>query len=490
MNAPFSMARPNLRLVPAALGLSTALVFSSCALGPDYRRPEVAQPAAFKGIRSPESAVPQVGRTWWTLFNDSELTALMEKTVAANLDIQAAMARVEQAHALVTVSGGALFPSVDAGATARRARSSSSSGSLSTIDGGTGTTHVTPAGRITNVFSLPLSLSYEIDLWGRLRRQLEASQNSAWASEDDLEFVRQTALASVAQGVFNIRYYDTQQDVLERTIELYRKQIELTQSKVRAGLALQTDLLQARTQLDAATAQMIDVRRAREKQEHAIAVLLGQAPEAFSMPRRPLTLSVPALPVGAPATLLRQRPDVARAERNLAAANAQIGVAEAAFLPTFSLTGSAGYQSTQLDGLTSWSNRVWSIGPSVSLPLFRGGELRGTLQQRRAAYQELVATYRSAVLGAYRDVEDQLTDLHLLADKADVLNATLVSARENARLTEIQYRQGIVPYLQVITANQTLLNDELASAQALNQRLTASVLLIKAIGGGWTDPRG
>ncbi len=203
---------------------------------------------------------------------------------------------------------------------------------------------------------------------------------------------------------------------------------------------------------------------------------------------KPLSTAIPSVPAGLPAALLNDRPDVAQAEYNLASANAQIGVAVADFFPSFSLTGSLGYESNSRNDLFSWSNRVWSIGPSANLPIFQGGALTGTLAQRRASYRELVASYRSAVINAYKDVEDELTDLHLLAQKADAINATVADARENARLTEIQYRQGITPYLQVIEADQTLLTNEIAAAQVQVQRLAAAVLLIKALGGGWTAP--
>jgi multidrug efflux system outer membrane protein len=463
-----------------------AVLFSSCAVGPDYHRPEVSTPTAFKRALPAEKAQAPISRTWWTLFNDPQLTSLAEKTIAANQDIQAGVARVEQARAALGVARGDYYPSINLNPSMRRGRSAGTGFSATGISsGGTTTGTTTNRGRISTSFSLPLALNYEFDLWGRIRRQVEFYTFSEEASEADLEFVRQTAVADVATSYFSIRLYDTQIGIYQRSLELYRRQLELTETKFKAGLALQTDVLQAQTQVNSATAQVLEVQRSRAREEHAIATLLGLAPSDFALETKELPLQIPVVPAGVPASLLNQRPDVANAERRLAAANAQIGVAQAEFYPSFSLTGSAGFESSRYQNLTDWSNRVWSIGPGLSLPIFQGGRLRGTLEERRASYRELVANYRSAVLTAYRDVEDELSDLHLLAQKADVLNATVQSAREYSRLTELQYRQGISSYLQVIDANQTLLNNELSAAQAQNQRLSATVLLIKALGGGW-----
>jgi multidrug efflux system outer membrane protein len=260
----------------------------------------------------------------------------------------------------------------------------------------------------------------------------------------------------------------------------------LTDTKYKAGLTLPTDLLQARTQVNSATNQLIEVKRARAKQEHAIAILLGRPPSELVLEAAPASTTIPVIPAGLPVTLLSRRPDVAEAEHRLAAANAQIGIATANFFPRFNLSASLGFQSPNLDHLIDWEQRLWSIGPGISLPIFQGGQLTAALAQTKARYQELVASYRSTVLRSFQDVEDQLSDLHLLAEKAQSLEETLVSAREYSRLTEIQYRQGLTTYLQVIDANQTLLTNELSAAQAHSQRLIATVLLIKALGGGWT----
>ncbi len=437
----------------------------SCSLGPNYQRPDLTVPGTFRRTAEGESAQPTLASNWWTLFNDPALTKLAEETAAANLDIQAAMARLDQAHAATRSTAGNFFPSLDLNASARRSGNAT----------GTSTS-----------YAVPFSLGYELDVWGRLRRQYEASKNSEQASAADLEFVRQTAIANVAQAYFTIRLYDRQIASYEAALELYRKQLDLTDTKYKAGLSLPTDLLQAKTQVNSATNQLIEVKRSRAKQEHAIAILLGRPPAEVVLEKAPLTTPIPVVPAGLPVNLLSRRPDVAEAEHRLAAANAQIGVATANFFPSFNLSASAGFQSSNLEHLLDWEKRVWSIGPGIHLPIFSGGQLSAALAQSKARYTELVAGYRSAVLRSFQDVEDQLSDLHLLAEKAKSLEDTLASAREYSRLTEIQYRQGLTTYLQVIDANQTLLNNELSAAQAHSQRLSATVLLIKALGGGWT----
>jgi multidrug efflux system outer membrane protein len=444
------------------VGVCSAMV--SCAVGPNYERPELKVPGAFRRTTEAETAQPALAPNWWTLFNDPTLTRLAEETAAANLDIKAAIARVDQARAATRATAGNFFPVIDANASARRSGNANGTSTL---------------------YSLPLNLDYEFDVWGRLRRQYESTRNIEQASVADLEFVRQVAVADVAQAYFTLRLYDRQITSFEAALELYRKQLELTDTKYKAGLSLPTDLLQARTQVNSATNQLIDVKRARAKQEHAIAILLGRPPAEVVLEPAPLTTPIPTIPAGLPVNLLSRRPDVAEAEHRLAAANAQIGIATANFFPSFSLGASAGFQGSNVTHLLEWENRVWSIVPGLSLPLFQGGRLSAALAQTKAGYEELVANYRSTVLRSFQDVEDQLSDLHLLAEKAHSLDDTLVSAREYSRLTEIQYRQGLTTYLQVIDANQTLLTNELSAAQAHSQRLSATVLLIKALGGGW-----
>lgn len=467
-----------LRLIRAAevkgvVVLAGAGLLTSCAVGPDYRRPEVAVPAGFKSATSTatEPAGPVIATDWWTLFQDEELNRLAPEALAANQDIRAAMSRVESARAAARGARGGFFPAAEVNASAQRSRSPARAG------GGSAT---------ANSFTLPLDLSYELDVWGRLRREYEYYDQTAQASAADLAFVRQTVLAEVAQAYFTIRFYDSEVDILERNLALYREQLDLTQTKFRAGLALQTDVLQSQTQVNSSTNDLIEVRRSRAKQEHALAILLGRSPADFSLAPKPTTATLPSVPAGIPSALLSRRPDVAVAEHQLAAANASVGLAKAAFFPSFTISGAIGYQSSAVSHLTDWQNRLWSAGAGLNLPIFQGGRLTAALAAARADYETQVANYRSAVLTAFQDVEDQLSDLRLLGEKAESVEATLVSAREYFRLTELQYKQGLATHLQVIDANQTLLTNEILAAQTRSQRLTATVLLIRALGGGWS----
>ena len=462
-----NLKRTGQRWLSPALIIAASGVLVSCAIGPNYKRPDLAVPAGFKEPAAPATAQPALGADWWALFNDPTLTKLAEDTMAANLDIKVAISRVDEAHDATLSAAGSFFPAISSTPTVRRTGNA--------------------AGTAPTTYSLPFGLSYQLDVWGQLRRQYESTKDTERATAADLEFARQTAVANVAQAYFTIRLYDQQIAAYEEALVLYNKQLELTNTKFKVGLALPTDQLQAKTQVDNATIQLIEVKRSRAKQEHAIAILLGRPPAGYLLERAPLTTPIPAVPASLPVTLLDRRPDVAGAELRLAAANAQIGVAIANFFPSFSLSTSTSlsFVSTNLNQLLEWENRTWTILPTMNIPIFEGGQQKAALAQAKARYQELVSTYRSSVLGAFRDVEDQLSDLKLLEEKARSLDDTLVSAREFSRLTELQYQQGLTTYLQVITANQTLLTDELTAAQTYSQRLAASVLLIKALGGGW-----
>ena len=460
-----SYARPLPALWRPLILLAACGLLASCAVGPNYKRPALTVPGAFKDAPPAAAApAPPLPSDWWTLFKDPVLDRLVNEALSANLSIQAAMARLDEAHEATRSAAGSFFPSLSVGASMRRSGS---------------------AAPPTTLYSVPLQLSYELDVWGRLRREYESAKHTEEATADDYVFVRQTEAAAVAQAYFTLRLYDREVGFFNEALGLYRQQLDLTNTKFKSGLGLPTDLLQAKTQVNTATNQLIDVRRARAKQEHALALLLGRPPSEFSLDSAPLDLAIPDVPAGLPVNLLNRRPDVAETEHQLAAANALIGVATADFFPSFSLTGSAGFQSSSADNLFEWEKRTWSVAPGLTLPLFEGGQLTAARARAKARYRELVADYRSAVLVAFRDVEDALSDLGFLAEKAKSLDATLESAREYSRLTELQYRQGLTTYLQVIDANQTLLSNELSAAQTQLDRLDTSVLLMKALGGGW-----
>jgi multidrug efflux system outer membrane protein len=483
-------------LLVGALACAAAATLSSCTVGPNYQRPGFEVPGAFASASTQPTSQPTtqpaaLGRDWWKLFGDPTLTRLEEDAVKANTDLQAAIARVAQARAANRVALSQFYPVVTLDPSIQRARtplisrSNSNGVSIGTTGGTTSSRSSASGGRTATNVRIPFDVSYEVDVWGRVRRAVESAQAQVRATEDDYQVVLQTLQADVAQNYFTLRSLDSQAQILEQNVQAYRQQITLTQTQRNAGLVGPIDVAQAQTLLNSTQAQQIDIRRQRADTQHALAILLGRPPSEITVLNQPLDLAPPLVPAGLPADLLRRRPDVTAAEQNLIAANAQIGIATAAFYPTFRLTGSAGFESIDLQHALDWENRVWSIGPSVSFPLFTGGQLTAQLEQARARYEELNANYRGSILAAFRDVEDSLTDLHLRADEAQAQDQAVQYAREYLRLSQIQYKGGLTNYLQVIDAERTLLTNELSAVQILNQRLVSTVLLIKSLGGGW-----
>ena len=507
--------------VGCALALGALMV--SCLVGPDYKRPAIDVPGAYKSAAGQEAAQPGLDLAWWKLFKDPDLDALAEEALKANQGLKAAMARVAEARAAAASVKSEFFPVVTMNPSASRSRrpapstpgvstatkisqaaseingisrllgqagalahgTASSSTPGSNTGNGSQTGGATPSATTSNVFQIPFDLSYEIDFWGRVRRSYEAARAQTQVSVYDFEVVRQTLLADVAQNYFNLRSLDAQAKILSRNVALYQEQVGLTEQQFNAGMVNATNVLQAKVQLESTRVQLVDIGRQRADLEHAIAILLGKAPVEFSLNARPLDGAPPVIPAGLPGDVLKRRPDVAEAEQNLAVACAQIGVAEASFFPVVKLTGAAGFESTDIQHAIGWPNRIWSFGPSITLPIFQGGQLRAGLRQAKARYDEIQATYRNAVLGAFSDVENSLTDLHTRADEANAQENAVAAAHEYQQITQAQYQNGIANYLQVIDAERTLLTNELSAAQILNQRMVSTVLLIKALGGGW-----
>jgi multidrug efflux system outer membrane protein len=339
--------------------------------------------------------------------------------------------------------------------------------------------------RTTTAISVPFDLSYEIDLWGRIARGYESSKAQAEAAAADYFVVLQTLQADVAQNYFNLRSFDTQAQILAEKVELYRNQLALVTKQNKAGLAPPTDVVQVEALLHATVSQHLDVLRQRADVEHALAVLTGRPPSELSIAASPVMRDPPVIPPGLPVELLRRRPDVAEAEQGLRSANADIGAAQADFLPKLTLTGATGFENVGFRTIADWQSRVWSFGPNLSVPIFEGGRLRAQLKQAQSRYKEQLANYRSTVLTALREVEDSLSDLHFRWDQADAQRKAVESSQEYLRLSEIQRERGILTPLQLIDADRTLLQNQLTEAQILNQRLVATVLLIKALGGGW-----
>ena len=446
----------------AALSIMS-LMAGSCMVGPDYVRPGVEQPLHFKSQPASQEASP-IPTEWWQLYRNSDLDQLIASAHASNQTLRQAVARVDEARALARVAGSFLYPTISLDPRFARTRNS---------------------GVTTNDWLIPLDLTYEIDVWGRVRRSLESAQAVATATDYDLVVVRLTVETDVAQFYYNLRALDAQAQILTETVASYREQVRLLSVQLSSGLVSPIVVHQAQAQLQATLAQQRDVERARANLEHALAILCGQAAPSFAVAANPLHESAPpAVPPGLPAQLLSRRPDVAVAEQNVVAANAQIGVAMAEFYPRFSLTGSAGFESADASSIFKWRSRVASIAPSISFPIFQGGRLRANLEATEARYRQTVAAYVNQVLVAYADVEDALTDLHALSDEVGNLREAVSASQNYLRLAQAQYKFGLVDYLIVIDAQRTLLANQLSLAQAVNLQMGASIRLIKALGGG------
>jgi outer membrane protein, multidrug efflux system len=459
---------------------AVTLVAAGCTtVGPDYARPPVEQPARFKSETAGDT-VPSIPSEWWRLYHDPELDQLVSTASASNQTLRQAVARVDEARALTRVAGSFLYPSLSLDPSFSRTRFSGTRAS-------TTTGQRVPNSATVNDWLVPLDLTYEIDVWGRVRRSLESARAQAAASANDEAVIRLTVETDVARFYYTLRSLDAQAQILTETVAAYREQVRLVGVQVRTGLASPIVLSQAQAQLQATLAQLRDVERARADQEHALAILCGRPAPSFAVAASPLyEAAPPAVPPGLPAELLVRRPDVAEAEQIVRAANAQIGVATADFYPRFTLTSFAGFESASVSDLFSWQSRIFSILPSISFPVFLGGRLRANVDATKARYQQAVAAYVTQVLVAYGDVEDALTDLHALSDEVGTLREAVSESRSYHRLAQVQYRQGLTDYLVVLDAERTLLANQLSLAQAVNLQMGASIRLIKALGGGWT----
>ena len=467
------------RDVVLSVFMTLSLLLAGCMVGPDYVRPVVEQPLHFKS--QPASAeAPLIAKEWWQLYGDPDLDQLIASAQASNQTLRQAVARVDEARALARVAGSFLYPTISLDP--RFARTRNSGNRDSAVTG----RRVEKSATI-NDWLIPLDLTYEIDVWGRVRRSIESARAVATATAYDLGVVQLTVETDVAQFYYNLRALDAQAQILTETVASYREQVRLLSAQLKSGLVSPIVLNQAQAQLHATLAQQRDVERARADQEHALAILCGRPAPSFAVASNPLhEASPPVVPPGLPAQLLTRRPDVAEAEQNLVAANAQIGVATAAFYPTFTLTGAAGFESANLSSLFNWRSAVASIAPSVSFPIFQGGRLTANLEATEARYRQTVAGYVNQILVAYADVEDALTDLHALSDEVGNLREAVSASQNYLRLAQAQYKFGLVDYLIVIDAERTLLTNQLSLAQAVNLQMAASIRLIKSLGGGWT----
>jgi NodT family efflux transporter outer membrane factor (OMF) lipoprotein len=463
----------------AALAVAAAL--AGCTVGPDYVRPGVETPAEFKELAGWKRAAPSdaIARgRWWVVFVDPQLDALAERVAISNQNVRLAEANYRQARAVAAQARAAFYPVASGSASFRRSQFSSASSTRPAFARG-----------VTESYELSLDASWELDLWGRIRRSVEAAEAEAVGAAGDLEAATLAAQSELAQNYLLLRITEAQQRLLADTVQAFATTLKLTQNRYAAGIAARVDVVQAEAQLKSTQADAIDLQLTRAQLEHAIALLVGEPPSTFRLAPAPLSARMPSIPVGVPSELLERRPDIAAAERRVAAANARIGVAEAAYYPTLTLSASGGYQAPSTGDLLSLPARFWSVGPALAQVLFDGGARRAVTEQARAAYDADVAAYRQTVLNAFAEVEDNLAALRILEEEAQVQREAVAASRKSVELTTNQYQAGIVSFLNVVATQASALNNERALVTLEGRRLAASVALIRAIGGGWEAER-
>lgn len=445
------------------------LLLASCTVGPDYRRPQIVAPSSYKESRDWKTAEPRDGvprGKWWAIFGDTQLNALADKVNVSNQSLRVAEANYRRAQALASAARAPQLPALAASSGVTR--------------GGSGTRAA------ATTYDVAVNAGWDADLWGRVRRNVESAQANVQASAADVESVRLLVHTELVLNYLQLRVLDTQKKLLDESAAAFAKSLQLTQNRYKAGLAGRVDVAQAEAQLKSTQAQSIDTRVQRAQLEHAIAVLLGASPAEFSLPVAAINVAIPAIPAGLPSELLERRPDVAGAERRVAAANAQIGVAKAAFYPSLTLGAGIGFQSASFARWLSVPSRVWSLGPDLALSLFDGGQRKALTDQAIASYDASVAGYRQTVLGAFQDVEDNIAAMRILEQEAQVQDEAVRAARQSVELTTNQYKAGIVSFLSVVTVQTTLLTNERTALALLGRRLSAATQLVRALGGGWT----
>jgi NodT family efflux transporter outer membrane factor (OMF) lipoprotein len=468
--------------------LGTPLLLTGCMVGPKYKVPVAATAPAFKEAdpslykETPDWHIAKPGDTlprgdWWTIFNDPGLNALEPQVATANQNLKIADANLRNARAFIKVQRSNLYPTIGTQPFAGALRDSANQPYFNAANANNGDANLL----------LPLEVNWEVDLWGAIHRGVNAASEESQATAAD----RQTALlslqAEVAMDYFNLRAADAQQKLLNDTVAQYENAVRITNNRFQGGVAIKADLTQAQTQLQDAKVTAADIAIARAQYEHAIAVLIGEPPASFSLPPAPLPLTVtpPGIPAGLPSQLLERRPDIAAAERRTAEANEQIGIARAAYFPSLNLSAAAGFQSVSIASLFSKSSFVYSLGPTLGETFFDAGRRRGLSEQAFAGYDKATATYRQTVLTAYRQVEDNLVALRVLADEAEQQRQATASAQESERIFNNRYVGGVDTYLQVITAQTSALANERNDIDILRRRMEASVVLVKVLGGGW-----
>jgi NodT family efflux transporter outer membrane factor (OMF) lipoprotein len=462
---------PNVLLVVAAFQLT------GCTVGPKYQRPVAEVPPAYKEVGDWKPAQPNdqsLSGNWWEIFQDTQLNALEAQVSVSNQNLKAAEAQYTQARALVRYQRANYFPTVTVDPSATRNRISNHRPASIVSNGIT-----------YNDYQIPFELSYQLDVWGRVRRTVESYREQAQASAADLAAVNLSMHSQLALFYFQARTLDAEEQLLNSTVKQYEQALELIQSRFAGGIASDLEVQQAETQLETTRAQAIDVGVARAQYEHAVAVLIGKPPASFSLAPLPLTAPPPPIPVGLPSDLLERRPDIAAAERLMASANAQIGVAKSAYYPLVNLAAAGGFESGSITTLLTGPSILWSAGPSALFTLFDVGRRRAATDQAIAAYDQAVANYRQTVLTGFQQVEDNVAALRILEHEAQVQSAAVVAAEKYLALANTRYTGGVTSYLEVTTAQSAALSDEVTAVNILGRRMVAAVTLVQALGGGW-----
>ena len=468
---------PRLALWRGVLLAIAVLPFSGCVVGPKYHTPTVQAPPAYKEVGDWKPAQPNeqnLGGEWWKIFQDPQLDALELQVNVSNQNLKAAEAQYQQARAALRYNRADYYPTLTAGLSGTR-----------TLISGHSPTSFTLAGATYNNFVLPFNLSYQVDVWGRVRKTVESYREQAQASAADLATVNLSMHADLAVDYFQARSLDAEEQLLNSTVKQYEQALDLNQSRFDGGIASEVEVEQAKTQLQTTRAAAIDVGVLRAQYEHAVAILIGKPPAEFSLPPLPLNAPPPRVPVGVPSELLERRPDIAAAERRVASANAQIGVAKSAYYPLVNLTGSGGFESSTITTLLTGPSGLWSVGLSALGTVFDGGRRRSLNDQARAAYDFQVAAYRENVLTGFQQVEDNLAAVRILENEATVQDEAVVAAERSLDLSITRYKGGVTSYLEVTTAQTAALANEVTQVNILGRRMASTVLLIQALGGGW-----
>lgn len=466
------------RLLWSALLIAGVLELSGCAVGPRYKTPAMPAPPAYKETGDWKTAEPNdrcLGGNWWEIFQDPQLNALEAQVNVSNQNLKAAVAQYQQARAALRYARADYYPTVTTDPSATRQRYSNNRPPHSSFfDGLT-----------FNDFVAPVNVSYEVNAWGRVSRNVESYREQAQASAADLAVINLSMHADLAVDYFAARSLDAEKKLLQDTVAQYEQALQLNEDRYQGGLASDVEVEQARTILETTRAQMVDVGVARAQYEHAAAILVGKAPAEFSLPPLPLTTPPPPIPVGLPSELLERRPDIAAAERRVASANAQIGLAKAAYYPLVNILGSGGFESGSITTLFQGPSALWAVGAAAAVTIFDGGRRHAASEEAKAGYDSTIASYRETVLTAFQQVEDNLAALRILEHEAGVQAVAVEAAQRSLDLSNTRYEGGVTSYLEVITAQNAALSDEVTAVNILGRRMANAVLLIQALGGGW-----